>query len=94
MSLEIQHDTEQQKFTATVDGGEAYLVYAEAGPGKLDYRSTWVPTAARGQGVAVELVEKALDWAREEGLSVVPSCSFVAAYMDAHPEHEDLRADR
>ena len=44
----------------------------------------------RGQGVAGELVKVALDDARAEGKQVVPACSYVADYIDRHPEYADL----
>jgi predicted GNAT family acetyltransferase len=33
-----------------------------------------------------------LDDAREQGLSVVPLCPFIAGYIDRHPEYCDLVA--
>ena len=34
--------------------------------------------------------DEALAWARQEGLRVRPTCSYVAAYMQRHPETQDL----
>jgi predicted GNAT family acetyltransferase len=45
-----------------------------------------------GKGIASRLVKGALDDARRQGLKVVPLCSFVAAYIDRHPEEQDLLA--
>jgi len=38
------------------------------------------------------LVKGALQLARAQGEQVVPLCSFIAAYMDRHPEYSDLLA--
>ena len=38
------------------------------------------------------LVATALDDARSEGLEVVPLCPFVAAFIERHPEYQDLVA--
>ncbi len=46
----------------------------------------------RGQGLAGQVVRRALDDARAEGLTVVPSCWFVARYIDQHAEYADLVA--
>ena len=54
---------------------------------------TEVPRALQGQGLAGELVQAVLDWARAEGLRVRPTCSYVAAYMRRHPETQDLLED-
>ena len=51
---------------------------------------TEVPRALQGQGLAGELVQAVLDWARAEGLRVRPTCSYVAACMRRHPETRDL----
>lgn len=67
--------------------------------GFIDYRlsehaivlvHTEVPEAFSGQGHAARLAEGALADARERGLRVVPSCPYVASYIEKHPEHADL----
>jgi predicted GNAT family acetyltransferase len=51
-----------------------------------------VPAAIGGRGIAGRLVRAALEHARAAGLKVVPRCSYVADYLDKHPEYADLRA--
>ena len=46
----------------------------------------------RGRGLAAELVRKALDDVRDQKLHVVPSCWFVADFIEANPEYGDLVA--
>lgn len=67
--------------------------------GFLDYRlrgdvvvlvHTEVPPEFDGQGHAATLARSALDDARARGLSVVPSCPYVASYIGKHPEYADL----
>ncbi len=69
--------------------------------GLIDYRlhgdvitlvHTEVPPAFSGQGLASTLARSALDDARSRGLGVVPSCSYVAEYVEKHPEYADLVA--
>ncbi len=48
------------------------------------------PMALRGTGSAGRLMEGVLAIARDEGLRVVPLCSYAAAYMRRHPQHGDL----
>jgi len=52
---------------------------------------TSVPDELRGQGVAGRLVKTALGAARAAGVKVDPQCSYVALYMERHPEYADLR---
>lgn len=47
----------------------------------------------RGQGLGARLVHGAIDGARQEGLTVVPECSFVRTWLDQHPEYADVVAD-
>jgi predicted GNAT family acetyltransferase len=51
---------------------------------------TVVPQAFGGHGVGGRLAEAALSYAREHGLLVAPTCSFIAAYITKHPEWHDL----
>lgn len=44
----------------------------------------------QGQGVATRLVAGMLDQLREQGLTVQPRCSYVAEYLQQHPEYADL----
>jgi hypothetical protein len=87
----IQHDQKEERFSKSLKEGEAYLNYRNEGK-LLDLYSTYVPDNARGKGVAGELVEAALAYARENAYQIRPSCPYVAAYIERHPEHEDLKA--
>jgi len=51
---------------------------------------TVVPEVFSGRGVGGRLAEAALGYAREQGLEVVPTCSFIAGYITKHPEWHDL----
>ena len=89
MPSRIHHEAGRLRFSTTVDGHEAELVYRlRAGALVIDH--TGVPAAIGGRGVAGDLVKAALDYARAEGLRVVPACSYSAAYVQRHPEYADL----
>jgi uncharacterized protein len=51
-----------------------------------------VDEALEGRGLGTRLVTTALDDARREGLEVVPLCPFVAAFIDHHPEYQEVVA--
>ena len=51
---------------------------------------TGVPFALEGRGIASRLARAALEYARAHELKVVPLCSFVAGYIQKHPEYKDL----
>jgi uncharacterized protein len=88
----IHHDPAAHRFTTDAAGGIAYITYRE-GPGQvLDFNHTFVPPAARGRGIASRLTAHALGYARDGGYRVVPSCPYVATYIERHPEFRDLLA--
>ncbi|MDR7253003.1 putative GNAT family acetyltransferase [Nocardioides sp. BE266] len=66
-----------------------FIDYALA-DGVITMIHTEVGEAYSGQGHAATLARSALDDARSRGLSVVPSCPYVAAYIRKHEEYADL----
>ncbi len=88
--VEVRHDSAAGKFFAVVDGAECTLSYRPRGEGVLEYASTYTPPELRGRGIAGQVVRFALEHARERGIKVIPSCSYVAAYIARHPEYEEL----
>lgn len=88
-SAPIQHDTQDKQFYVAVDGARAYLSYMDLGKRTLDIYRTYVPNALRGKGVAAMLTAHALQFAEEQGYTVIPSCSYVERYIQ---RQEKLRA--
>ncbi|MES2697869.1 MAG: GNAT family N-acetyltransferase, partial [Verrucomicrobiota bacterium] len=74
---------------ATVGG---YLSMAEyvRREGTMTMTHTFVPPELRGKGIAEKLVRAALDYARAEKLRVIPACSYVAMFIERHPEYKPL----
>ena len=68
-----------------------FLVY-RLGDSVITLVHTEVDPAHSGQGHAATLARGALDDARSRGLAVVPSCPYVASYIEKHPEYADLVA--
>lgn len=60
--------------------------------GARDAEHTMVPPEMRGRGVAALLVEELVRDARSQGFMIIPSCSYVAAQFDRHPDWADLLA--
>ena len=54
---------------------------------------TFVPPEARGRGIAHGLVEAMVADAREQGFTIEPQCSYVAALFKRHPEWAEVRAE-
>lgn len=85
----IEHDTEAHEFTTNVDGVQAHLVYHLEGHGMV-ITHTGVPDAIGGRGIAGELVQAAFEYARSQGWHVRPACSYAAAWVERHPEYNQL----
>lgn len=91
MHIEVHHDPEHRRFKADLEGRSAYLNYTFR-DGSVFYDHTFVPDEFRGKGVAAALVREALEEARKQHWRIVPSCSYVAAFIERHPEFADLVA--
>ncbi|WP_375437757.1 GNAT family N-acetyltransferase [uncultured Hymenobacter sp.] len=90
MSIPIQHQPQDQEFTATVDGHTAELAYSQPSPDTIDFAHTFVDEALRGRGVGEALAREGLAYAKQEGLRVRTSCEFMAAFVERHPEYQEL----
>lgn len=91
MSHEIRHDPDLGRFTAELDGGDAYLAYRKNGD-VLDFYYTFVTPGLRGQGLAAEVTRAGFEHAREQGKKVRPTCPYVGAFLRRHPRYQDLVA--
>jgi hypothetical protein len=94
MSAEIHHDPARQRFTHERDGQTSYLSYRLLDEHTVELASTYTPPALRGRGIAARIVKRALEWAEGEGYKVVPTCWFVAEYIERDPEWQRILAGR
>lgn len=65
--------------------GEAFLEYRLPSPAVMDVVHTYVPRSKRGQGLAARLCDAAFAHARERGMRVVPTCSYVSVRIVHSP---------
>lgn len=88
--LEIRDDSDESAYVAYVDGERAgkaeYVIRDE----RRVFTHTEVDDAFKGAGVGARLVRHALDDVRARGVAIVPLCPFFRAYIQRHPEYEDL----
>ena len=91
-AVDVRHEPERHRFAADVAGGTAELAYLRRGDDLVAFVHTEVPEASEGGGVGGALAQAALEWARAEGVRVVPLCPFVEAYVRRHPAYADLVA--
>jgi len=91
MSIPINHNQQSKRFEVHIDGFVGYLEYEEQGEGVLNFTHTIVPKQLGGQGIGSQLVKHGLDYAREHNYKVIPSCSFVDAYIKKHANYQSLK---
>ena len=85
----IVMNEQTHRFEMTLDGETAFAEYSLLHDA-IVLPHTVVPDAFAGMGVGSALAKAALGYAREHGLKVRPTCSFMAGYIAKHPEHHDL----
>ena len=88
-AIEVRRNEAAQRFEAALGGEVAFAQYRILPEGVL-FPHTVVPEAFEGRGVGSALVRAGLDYAREQGLRVLPACAFFAAYIKRHAEQQDL----
>ena len=89
--ITVSQNPAENRYEALVQGQQCVAEYVVR-DGRLIFTHTFVPAALRGQGIAEQLVRFALDDARSKGFKVTPACSYVARFIDRHPEYRDLSA--
>ena len=88
-AIDITHNQAANRFETTIEGHTGFISYQDQGD-RIVYDHTIVPSELGGKGVGSALVKHALDYARSEGKKVIPTCSFVASYINKHAEYQDL----
>ena len=91
VSGEVRHDEARRRFELEEEGATGFLTYERKG-GTIVFTHTVVPSELEGRGIGGRIVKTGLDYARAEGLEVVPQCSFVRGYIERHDEYADLLA--
>jgi uncharacterized protein len=82
---DVVHAPERSLFEVREDGATAVLAY-EVEDGRAALLHTVVPSQLEGRGLGSALAEAAVGWAAQEGLQVDAVCTFVAAWLERHPE--------
>ena len=91
-SFSVTNNERTHRFEIEEGDSTAFLSYRHVGNSiALDH--TEVPPELEGRGIASKLTRSALEFAREQGLQVVPICPYVSKYLRKHSEYLDLLSD-
>jgi len=91
--IRVIHDEPNHRFEFHLDGETAVLTYRRAGD-TITFIHTRVPDGIGRHGVGSELVRTGLEYAKSQGLKVIPLCPFAAAYIRSHAEYLDVVAEK
>lgn len=88
MNLQMEHD----KLLARDTDGRIIgrLLFLDLAPNVVNILSVHVAEEHRGQGIARQMMDRFLEYAREHDKEVIPSCSYAKAYFEQHPELSPL----
>jgi predicted GNAT family acetyltransferase len=93
--MHIQHKTTDKHGTFYIeqDGDTvAEIVYSQQENGPMVIEHTEVDEQLRGKNIGNELVERAVEYAREKDYKITPVCVFAKAVFDKNEEYKDVLA--
>ena len=89
--LELEYNEKEGFFYMAVnDKIEAKMTFVFAGKDKIIIDHTEVNVGNNGKGFGKKMVEKAVAFAREKGISILPLCPFAKSVFDKNPEFSDV----
>jgi uncharacterized protein len=86
MTTVIRDNPQESRYELDVDGKIVFAIYRRD-DSTLYIRHVEAPPSLRGTGAAGRLMQGIVDLARDERLSIVPLCSYAAAWMRRHRPH-------
>lgn len=91
MGKEFKNETESSRYTLRIDGEIASAVDYKISGGSISFTHTFTDAKRRGQGLAGEIVEFAVnDVEQSSNLRIVPMCWYVGEWFDKHPDRAQL----
>ncbi|MBI4167802.1 MAG: N-acetyltransferase [Candidatus Aenigmarchaeota archaeon] len=86
--MQVKH--KDGEFFIEVKGKKALLDYTISGK-KMDLFHTFTDEELRGQGLAEKLAQAAFEYAKKNGLRIVPTCEYIRdTFLKKHPEWEEI----
>ena len=88
--VRVEENPEQTRYEIYVGDALAGIAEYRDTPGQRTMFHTETDPAFRGRGLASTLAAAALDDVRARGLALAPTCPFIRAFVEQHPEYADL----
>ncbi len=89
--LDVEYNDKKGYFYVKInDSIEAKMTFVFAGPHKIIIDHTEVNPGHNGKNFGKRMVEKAVSFAREKNLKILPLCPFAKKVFDKTPEYNDV----
>ena len=72
----------------------AEITFPERSDSLICIDHTFVDPSLRGKGIAGELIEKVIAYAKANGKKIGAECPYAVKWLEKHPEHADYTAQR
>lgn len=92
MEYKVTHNKNASKFYSVNEGKESVLNYIMVDNNTMNMIHTYVPVELRGRQIAASLVKAGLEYAEENNLKVIPSCSYARTYINRNVDYKKLLA--
>lgn len=89
--MEFKHDHNKFYLGESAEHPQAEITYRPAGQ-TIIVDHTIVSDELKGRGIAKQLVKVLADWARQEGLKIIPLCWYAKKELESNPDYQDLIA--
>jgi predicted GNAT family acetyltransferase len=90
--VDVRLSEDASRFEAHTEGLVAGHILLRPRGGVIELDHTTVETGFEGRGIAGQLVRAAADHVRASGARLAAACSYAEAWLDKHPEYDDIRA--
>lgn len=86
---DVVDNADRSRFELDVEGKVVFADYRRSGS-TVRIPHVEAPPSLRGTGAADRLMRGIMELARRDGLTIVPICSYAAAWTRRHREYHDL----
>ncbi|MEJ2113908.1 MAG: GNAT family N-acetyltransferase [Flavobacteriaceae bacterium] len=92
MNPDVIHEKENDRFIIYSEGKESFIEY-RINDDEINLYHTYTDPGLRGKGLAALVVRAAFEYAKENNLKVLPTCSYVQAFIKRNDEYSALIAE-
>ena len=92
MKPEVIHEKDNERFIIYSEDKKSFVEY-RLSENEIDLYHTYTDPGLRGKGLAAQVVRAAFEYAKENDLKVVPTCSYVQSFVRRYDEYKELVVD-